>query len=95
MVGEHFGIAPAELQRAGCITFVPHEGGPVEIVGGDARLVYDSVDDAVAKIGRVLADADLRAAVHADVERRQDRFTETRFMREILEVIDTTAGDRV
>jgi glycosyltransferase involved in cell wall biosynthesis len=94
MVGEHFGIAPAELQRAGCITFVPHDGGPVEIVGGDERVVYRSADDAVAKIGRVLADDGLRAAVLADVERRKDRFTETRFMREMLEVVEAVAGDR-
>jgi len=33
MENEHFGIAPAEFQRAGCIPFVHRSGGPVEIVG--------------------------------------------------------------
>ncbi|MEN8261208.1 MAG: glycosyltransferase, partial [Pseudomonadota bacterium] len=88
MVGEHFGIAPAELQKAGCITFVPDEGGPVEIVGNDERLIYHSVDDAVDKIYRVLRDADLRADVLEGVIGRADLFSETRFMTEIRKVVE-------
>jgi glycosyltransferase involved in cell wall biosynthesis len=91
MVGEHFGIAAAELQRAGCVTFVPDDGGPAEIVGGDERVIYRSADDAVAKIERVLKDASLRAAVQADVKRRKDRFSEHRFMEEMRAVVDATA----
>ena len=89
MVGEHFGIAPAELQRAGCITLVPDEGGPVEIVGGDERVIYHSVDDAVEKIDNLLRDPGLRADILRDVAARAKLFSEQRFMSEFLEVVDT------
>jgi glycosyltransferase involved in cell wall biosynthesis len=88
MVGEHFGIAPAELQRAGCITFVPDDGGPVEIVRHDERVIYHSVEDAVEKIDRVLRDPGHEAAVLSDVATRKDLFSETRFMVEFLEVVE-------
>jgi hypothetical protein len=47
---EHFGMAVAEMVRAGCIVFAPNSGGPVQIRGGDQRLLYDSVEDAAQKI---------------------------------------------
>ena len=88
MVGEHFGIAPAELQRAGCITLVPDDGGPTEIVGNDERVIYHSPEDAVAKIDRLLSDPAYEAEVRADLEARRELFTETRFMAEILEAVE-------
>ncbi|MEM7226198.1 MAG: glycosyltransferase [Pseudomonadota bacterium] len=89
MEDEHFGIAPAELQRAGCITFVPDSGGPPEIVGGDERVIFDSSEDAVEKIDRVLSDTALEATLQRDVARRGATFSEQRFMDEILEVVET------
>ncbi len=50
---EHYGLAPLELQRLGCVTFVHDSGGQVEVVQ-DPLLKYDSVDDAVAKIDALL-----------------------------------------
>jgi len=88
MVGEHFGIAPAELQRGGCITFVPDDGGPVEIVGGDERVIYHSVDDAIDKISKVVSDPELEAALAKAVDERRANFTETRFMDEIVKVVE-------
>lgn len=87
MHGEHFGIAPAELQMAGCITFVPDDGGPVEIVDGDERVLYHDVDDAVRKISHMLDDAPFEARLHDDVARRATRFSETRFMREMRDTL--------
>ena len=49
MVGEHFGIAVAELVQAGCVTFVHDVGGPVEIVGPHSSLLYTSEPDGVEK----------------------------------------------
>ena len=34
---EHFGMAPAEMARAGAIVWVPRGGGQTEIVGGEAH----------------------------------------------------------
>ncbi len=89
MVDEHFGIAPAELQRAGCITFVPNGGGSPEIVGRDERLVYRSIEDAIEKIDRVLSDPELEAELRRDIELRRACFSEHRFMEEILEIVDS------
>lgn len=50
---EHYGLAPAELQHLGCITFVPDFGGQREIVP-DSSLRYSDLNDAVLKIDRVL-----------------------------------------
>ncbi len=89
MQEEHFGIAPAELQRGGCITFVPDTGGPPEIVGGDERVIFASIEEAVEKIDRVLSDPLLESAVQRDVARRGTAFSEERFMREIVEVVES------
>ena len=52
--GEAFGIAIAEMIVAGCLPFVPAEGGPSEIVDHNPALVYDTVDEAVEKIDSML-----------------------------------------
>jgi len=52
---EHFGMAPAEMVRAGCIVWVPNGGGQTEIVDHPS-LVFDGVADAAAKIIRTLRD---------------------------------------
>ncbi len=92
MKDEHFGIAVAELQRAGCISFIQNGGGAPEIVGGNERLVFDSIGDAVGKIDRVLRDRELQATLRRDVEQRGARFTEENFTREIREVVDSFAS---
>jgi len=84
---EHFGIAPAELQRAGCITFVPDSGGVAEIVEHDPRLIYESESDAIDKIDRVLADETLRDAVCLDVSLRRERYSADRFSAEFLAAV--------
>ncbi len=50
---EAFGISVAEYLKAGCIPFVPNEGGSAEIVGAP-EFCYADTDDAVGKILRFL-----------------------------------------
>lgn len=50
---EGFGIAVAEMVRAGCIPFVPATGGAAEIVGHNEALCWRSPDEAAAKIDRL------------------------------------------
>src|SRR5262249_14885195 len=90
--GEHFGIGPAELQRAGCITFAPDDGGVAEIVA-DHRLLYGTRDDAIDEIHRVLTDPVLRASVLAGAERRRTMFSEQRFMAEMSDVLERALGE--
>ena len=92
MVGEHFGIAVAELQRAGCIVFVADRGGQVEIVGGDPRQTFGERDDAVAKIDRVLGDPALRGELRRAAAARRDLFTAERFMEGIRAAVAAVAA---
>ena len=92
MRDEHFGMAVAELVRAGTIAFAPNSGGPVDILGGDRRLLYESDDDASEKIGRVLADDALASALRASLAARADRFSSARFVRHFRDVVAGLAG---
>jgi glycosyltransferase involved in cell wall biosynthesis len=76
---EHFGMAPAELQRAGCIPFVHDSGGAVEIVAADPRLVFDSVQDAAEKIARVISNPALEMELREQMAVRRDWFSCERF----------------
>ena len=86
MHNEHFGIAPAEALMAGCIPFVHDSGGQVEIVGRDPRVCYQD-DDAALRIQRVLGDAEIQRELRTSFANRRDRFTSTRFMREIRDAV--------
>ena len=84
---EHFGIAPAELQRAGCIPFVHNSGGQVEIVGNDRRLTFETVEDASERIVRVIENPTLERELRSQVAERRSWFTETRFCESVREVV--------
>jgi glycosyltransferase involved in cell wall biosynthesis len=95
MVGEHFGIAIAELQRAGCIPFVHRSGGPMEIAGFDDRLMFEDTSDAASKISRVLEDDALQSELATQAAIRAKRYTSETFMREMQrQVNDFTHASR-
>jgi glycosyltransferase involved in cell wall biosynthesis len=83
-LNEHFGIAPAEMARAGCIPFVHSSGGQVEIVDRDPRLCFTTAEDATAKILAVLRNPRLQEELRTAVYRRSDRFTPEAFMSTFL-----------
>lgn len=83
MRDEHFGMAPAEMVLAGCIPFVHNSGGQVEIVGHDARLIYDSAEEAAERILHVLRNPSEQAEIRARLDEIQDRFRPEAFMRGI------------
>jgi len=82
MLEEHFGMAPAEMVRAGCIVWVPNGGGQVEIVD-HPRLVYESVDDAAAKIVRTLGDPTEQDALRGHLAARADAFSPEAFVTKV------------
>jgi glycosyltransferase involved in cell wall biosynthesis len=88
---EHFGMAPAEMVRAGCIVWVPDGGGQVEIVG-DARLTYGSIEEGVAKITRTLGDADEQARLRAHLATRASLFSTERFMQQVRAAVAEAAA---
>ena len=82
MVGEHFGIAVAEMARLGCLCFAPAEGGPAEILGRDPALLYASPRDAIEKICRVLEDPGTLAKARGGLKARAGLFSVERFTAE-------------
>jgi len=83
MENEHFGIAPAELQRAACITFVHRSGGPMEIVGHREELMFDDAEEAGTRICRVVQDTALAEELGRYAEERGKYFSEDRFCEEL------------
>lgn len=77
--GEAFGIAVAEMVKAGCITFAPAEGGPAEILDHDVLLYRDEAD-AVDKITAVIGNERLRAELAHHLEQQAEKFSEQNFM---------------
>ncbi len=84
---EHFGMAPAELARAGCIVWVPAGGGQVEIVGREPALMYASEDDAVAKITRTLGDPVEQQRLRT-VLAATERFSTENFVRQVRALVN-------
>jgi glycosyltransferase involved in cell wall biosynthesis len=85
---EHFGIAVAEMIAAGMLPFVHDSGGPPEIVGGNRHLRYDSEDDALRKMERLLSDAALAERVRDELPDVTERFGVDRFQREMGSLVD-------
>jgi glycosyltransferase involved in cell wall biosynthesis len=83
---EPFGIAVAELAKAGCIVFVPNGGGQAEIADHPA-LIYESDDDAIRKIEAVLADSTLAATLRTHLAEGTQRFSIEDFKTVILQVV--------
>ncbi len=87
MVEEHFGIAPAEMARAGCIPFVHASGGQVEIIDRDARLCFASAEEAARKILAVMRDSAMQQAICSAVLQRSERFTPAVFVGEFQRIV--------
>jgi glycosyltransferase involved in cell wall biosynthesis len=84
---EHFGMAPAELARAGCIVWVPRGGGQMEIVSEEPALMFDTDADAVAKIVKTLDDPIEQDRLR-DVLKSTERFSTTEFVRQVREIVN-------
>jgi glycosyltransferase involved in cell wall biosynthesis len=89
---EHFGMAPAELARAGAIVWVPRGGGQVEIVGREPALMYDSEDDAVQKIESTLTSASEQQRLRAKLGAIGGQFSTARFMAQVRAIVDEFQG---
>lgn len=84
---EHFGMAPAELVRAGQIVWVPRGGGQMEIVGEEPALMYDTDEEAVEKILAVMANPAEQARLRDVLAQRGQLFSTDRFVREVREIV--------
>jgi glycosyltransferase involved in cell wall biosynthesis len=87
MRDEHFGIAIGEMLRAGCVTFAHDSGGPAEILDGEEDLLFGDLDDAVAKISRVLTSEENIEALRSRLAERAASFTTERFTEAIRDAV--------
>ena len=84
---EHFGIAIAELVAGGAIPFVPRSGGQREVVGYIEDLLYESIEDAVEKMDRVLSDEIEQKRVRENLPDIEAKFGRQRFQEELRSVV--------
>ena len=86
-LGEPFGISVAEMVKAGCIVFVPKEGGQTEIVN-HPLLLYGSVEEAVEKIDAVLRDPEIQADLRNHLKKQGAKFSTSNFMRGLRAAVE-------
>jgi len=86
-VDEHFGIAVAEMLKAGCIVFTHNSGGQVEIVGRDEQLLYRDKEEAVEKIIRVIDNPEKQTSIRSCLDSRRELFSAEKFMNQIREIV--------
>lgn len=89
---EHFGIAVAEQVAGGAIPFVPRGGGQREVVGYLEDLMYESVEDAVEKMDRILDDETEQERIRTSLPDVEARFGRQRFQNEIRNLVKTKLG---
>lgn len=85
---EHFGMAAAEMVRAGTIVWVPDGGGQVEIVGGEPSLRFSSEDEAVDSISRTLSDPAEEDRLREVLAVRAKLFSIQRFVDDTRDIVD-------
>ncbi len=83
----HFGMAPAELVRAGLIVWVPRGGGQMEIVGEEPALMYDTDDEAVDKILAVMGNTAEQERLRNLLALRGQLFSTDRFVTDVREIV--------
>lgn len=84
---EPFGIAIAELIKAGNIVWVPNGGGQVEIVNNQ-KLIYSSNQDAEHKIIEVLNSKNNQDKLLRHLKKQSKQFSSHRFKNEISRFVD-------
>lgn len=91
---EAFGIAVAEYLKAGCIPFVPNEGGAAEVVGFP-ELCYADTEDAVEKICCFLEkDETEQAEMQARTLERGRLFAIEKFDEDFIDFIGERLAER-
>jgi glycosyltransferase involved in cell wall biosynthesis len=85
---EHFGMAAAEMARAGAIVWVPRGGGQMEIVDREPALMYESDDEAVRKIASALANAAEQQRLRDRLAATSERFSTARFIAQVRIIVN-------
>ena len=74
------------MVKGGCLVFVPNGGGQIEIVKRK-ELIYDSKEDAIKKIKKVLSDRNLQKDLLNFLKEHSKIFSVDEFKRKTKEII--------
>jgi glycosyltransferase involved in cell wall biosynthesis len=85
---EQFGISVEEMVRAGCIPFIPENGGPAEIVGDLRELEFGTVESASDIICGVLSNKAKEQDLLARLAVRKGLFSIDHFRRELSKIVE-------
>ena len=88
---EHFGMAPAEMARAGAIVWVPRGGGQMEVVGREPALMFESDDEAVRTIAATLANSGEQHRLREHLAKTTSQFSTDNFMRQVRAIVNDFA----
>ncbi|HUQ88090.1 MAG TPA: glycosyltransferase [Vicinamibacterales bacterium] len=83
MEGEHFGMATAEMTRAGCLVFAHDSGGSPEVLNNERALLWSTEGEAVRKIVNVQDVEALRVRLKAHAK----IFSTETFVERFLEIV--------
>jgi glycosyltransferase involved in cell wall biosynthesis len=83
MENEHFGMATAEMTRAGCVVFGHRSGGTPEVLNEEAELLWQSEADAVEKIVRPKPTEHIRARL----KQHSSQFSTENFVKQVQEIV--------
>jgi hypothetical protein len=83
---EPFGIAVAEMVKAGSIVFVANGGGQTEIVDSP-DLTFDNVANAAKKIARVVRSANVQENLKEHLHNRGEEFSAQAFCLRLKELV--------
>lgn len=95
MEDEHFGMATAEMVRAGCLVLAHRSGGSIEVVDGASELLWVNQDEAVARASALSRDAALRELLRARLRRHEPQFSTERFVQNIRAIVAERGGGQV
>jgi glycosyltransferase involved in cell wall biosynthesis len=91
MEGEHFGMATAEMTRAGCLVFAHDSGGSPEVLNNETALLWATEGEAVRKI----VNADHIEALRARLKSHAEGFSAESFVQRFQDIVARTLRDGV
>jgi len=89
MVDEHFGMATAEMTRAGCLVFAHCSGGTQEVLNQEDALLWTTEADAVTRIAELARDSPERIdALRSRLRQNADTFSTASFIERFGAIVD-------
>lgn len=89
MEKEHFGMATAELARAGCLVFAHRSGGTSEVLNDEDALLWSTEEDAVRRITEISGSSSVSTdALRARLRNHAQSFSTESFVKRFRGIVD-------